>query len=85
ATVNHLWALQSKNFMKLILISCLIAIPVAWFYLDSWLEGYEYRVSLGWDVFVMASVLALFVTLITVSIQSIRAAVANPVESLRSE
>ncbi|MEM8897676.1 MAG: ABC transporter permease [Bacteroidota bacterium] len=85
ATVKHLWALQSKNFMKLILISCLIAVPVAWYYLDGWLSGYEYRISLGWDVFVMASFLALVVTLLTVSIQSIRAAVANPVDSLRSE
>ncbi|MEM7513287.1 MAG: FtsX-like permease family protein, partial [Bacteroidota bacterium] len=85
ATVKHLWALQSKNFMKLILISCLIAVPVAWYYLDGWLAGYEYRISLGWDVFVMASFLALVVTLLTVSIQSIRAAIANPVDSLRSE
>lgn len=85
ATVKHLWALQSRNFMKLILISCLIAVPVAWYYLDGWLAGYEYRISLGWDVFVTASFLALVVTLLTVSIQSIRAAIANPVDSLRSE
>ncbi|MEL6194578.1 MAG: FtsX-like permease family protein, partial [Bacteroidota bacterium] len=85
ATVKHLWALQSRNFMKLVLISCLIAVPVAWYYLENWLEGYDYRIALGWDVFFMASILALIVTLVTVSIQSIRAAVANPVKSLRSE
>ncbi|MEM9934299.1 MAG: FtsX-like permease family protein [Bacteroidota bacterium] len=85
ATVKHLWALQSRNFMKLVLISCLIAIPVAWYYLESWLKGYEYRVSLEWEVFLIASLLALGLTLITVSIQSVKAATANPVDSLRSE
>ncbi|MEM8897674.1 MAG: ABC transporter permease [Bacteroidota bacterium] len=85
ATVKHLWALQSRNFMKLVLISCLIAIPIAWYYLENWLKGYEYRVSLEWEVFFIASLLALSLTLITVSIQSVKAATANPVDSLRSE
>ncbi|MEM6766392.1 MAG: ABC transporter permease [Bacteroidota bacterium] len=85
ATVSHLWQLQSRNFMKLVFISCLIAAPLAWYYLENWLKGYEYRISLGWEVFLLASFAALALTLLTVSIQSIRAAIANPVKSLRSE
>ncbi|MCB9338817.1 MAG: ABC transporter permease [Lewinellaceae bacterium] len=85
ATVANLWAMQSKGFVGLVILSCLIAVPIAWYYLDGWLADYEYRINLGWGVFAAAAILALVVTLFTVSFQSIRAALANPVKSLRSE
>lgn len=85
ATTVNLWAMQSKSFLLLVLLSCLIAIPIAWYYLDTWLADYEYRIELSWGVFLVSAILALAVTLLTVSFQSIRAALANPVKSLRSE
>ena len=85
ASVANLWAMQSKGFVTLVVASCLIAIPIAWFYLDGWLASYEYRIELGWGVFALAATLALMVTLLTVSYQSVRAALLNPVDSLRSE
>ncbi|MCB9338594.1 MAG: ABC transporter permease [Lewinellaceae bacterium] len=85
ATVADLWAMQSKGFVGLVILSCLIAAPIAWYYLDGWLADYDYRIELGWGVFAVAAVLALVVTLLTVSFQSIKAALANPVKSLRSE
>lgn len=85
ASVANLWAMQSKNFVVLVLLSCLIAAPIAWHYLDGWLADYEYRIDLSWKVFAWAGVLSLAVTLLTVSFQSVKAALANPVKSLRSE
>ena len=85
ASVTNLWAMQSKNFVVLVVLSCLIAAPIAWYYLDSWLADYEYRINLTWKVFVASGILSLMVTLLTVSFQSIKAALANPVKSLRSE
>lgn len=85
ASVADLWALQSKSFVVLVLLSCLIAIPIAWYYLSDWLTGYEYRVELNWTVFLWSALLALMVTLVTVSWQAIKAATANPVNSLKSE
>ncbi len=85
ASVANLWAMQSKDFVLLVALSCVIAVPVAWYYLDRWLEDYAYRVDLGWDTFLLAALMALVVTLLTVSFQSIKAALANPVKSLRSE
>ncbi|HFA50153.1 MAG TPA: ABC transporter permease [Bacteroidetes bacterium] len=85
ASVAKLWAMQSKGFVGLVIVSCLVAIPLAWFFLESWLSDYDYRIELGWGVFMASGVLALLVTLATVSFQSVKAAVANPVESLRSE
>jgi putative ABC transport system permease protein len=63
----------------------LYAVPVAWYGMNSWLEGYNYRVSIGWEIFVMAGVLAITIALLTVSLQAIKAAIANPVKSLRTE
>lgn len=85
ASVTSLWSLQSKSFVALVILACFIATPIAWYYLDGWLEDYEYRIDLNWTVFVASAILALVVTLVTVSFQSIKAALANPVESLRSE
>lgn len=85
ASVTNLWALQSKSFMILVFMSCFIAIPLAWYYLEGWLAGYDYRITLNWSVFVIAAVLAMAVTLITVSFQSLKAAMMNPVESISSD
>lgn len=85
ASVANLWAMQSKGFVRLVILACLIAVPIAYYYLNGWLADYEYRIELGWSVFAVSAILALVVTLMTVSFQSVRAALANPVESLRSE
>jgi ABC-type antimicrobial peptide transport system permease subunit len=85
ASVPQLWLLLSRDFLLLVLISCVIATPVAWFYLQHWLQGYEYRISIGPGVFVLASLAAMAITLVTVSFQAIHAALTNPTKNLRSE
>jgi ABC-type antimicrobial peptide transport system permease subunit len=75
----------SKEFALLVIISCLIAIPVAWYYLNSWLQQYDYRTTLSFWIFILSGIAALIITLITVSFQAIKAAMANPVKSLRTE
>ena len=75
----------SKDFVILVIISCLIAIPVAWYYLHQWLQKYEYRTEISWWVFAVAMGGAMVITLLTVSFQAIKAAIANPVKSLRTE
>lgn len=85
ASVTNLWALLSREFVLLVLLSCIVAVPIAWYYLNAWLANYDYRISISWTVFVLAAVLALLITLMTVSWQAIRAALANPVKALRSE
>jgi putative ABC transport system permease protein len=85
ASVGSLWRLLAKDFIVLVLLSCLIAIPVAYYFLDSWLSSYEYRTDISWKVFVLTTLAAMLITLCTVSFQAIRAALANPVRSLRSE
>ncbi|MBD2753489.1 permease prefix domain 2-containing transporter [Spirosoma validum] len=85
ASVLNLWGLLSKDFVVLVIISCFIASPIAYYYLNRWLEEYTYRTELSWWIFVVAGVGALFITLLTVSYQSLRAALMNPVKSLRSE
>lgn len=85
ASVVNLWRLLSKEFLLLVAISCILAVPIAWYYLALWLSNYDYRVSISWVVFVLAAVLALLITIVTVSFQAIKAALANPVDSLRNE
>ncbi len=85
ASVLILWKLLSKEFVYLVIISCVIAAPIAWYYLNSWLTDYDYRITISWLVFVWAALAALFITVLTVSFQAIKAALANPVKSLRSE
>ena len=80
-----LWQLLTKDFALLVLLSCVIASPLAYYYLADWLASYDYRIGISWWVFVVAAIGALAITLITVSYQSIRAALINPVKSLRSE
>lgn len=85
ASVANLLRLLSKEFVLLVTISCIIAVPVAWYYLGQWLSNYDYRVEISWLVFIAAAVLALIITLFTVGFQAIKAATANPVRSLRNE
>jgi putative ABC transport system permease protein len=85
ATVFNLWRLLSKDFVLLVVISLLISIPVSYYYMHQWLQGYQYRTEINWWVFALAAFGAMVVTLITVSYQSISAALANPVKSLKTE
>ncbi len=85
ASVFSLWKLLSKEFLVLVAISCLIASPIAYYYMNTWLQDYKYRTDISWIVFVLAISLALIVTILTVSYQAIKAAMANPVKSLRTE
>jgi len=85
ASVFNLWSLLSKDFVLLVLLSCAIAIPTAYYFLHQWLQSYQYRTEISWWIFVAAGISALIITLLTVSFQAIKAAVANPVKSLRTE
>ncbi|MHA4811855.1 ABC transporter permease [Flavitalea flava] len=85
ASVGSIVGLLSKDFLLLVLIAALIAFPVAWYTMDKWLGDFAYRTSIQWWVFLIAGILAAAVALITISFQAIRAAVSNPVKSLRSE
>ncbi|MCW3116351.1 MAG: transporter permease [Chitinophagaceae bacterium] len=85
ASVTTIVNLLSKDFLKLVLVSFVIASPVAWYFMHKWLEGFAYKVGIGWWVFVLSGVLAFTIALCTISFQAIRAAMANPVRSLRTE
>ncbi len=85
ASVFNLWNLLSKEFMLLVVISFLIATPLSYYFMHNWLQNYQYRTNLSWWIFAAAGIGALLITLITVSFQSIKAAIANPVKSLRTE
>jgi len=85
ASIPAIWRMLSKDFVVLVIISCLIAIPLAWYYLHQWLQKYEYRTEISWWVFILAATGALIITLLTVSFQAIKAALSNPVKSLRTE
>ena len=85
ASVSQLWLLLSKDFIVLVLISCVIASPIAAYFLQNWLMKYNYRIGIGPSVFILAAVAAMAITIITISFQAIKAALANPVKSLRTE
>ncbi len=85
ASVFNLWQLLSKDFVKLVLISCAIAVPVAWYFMNEWLKDYKYKINIGFGVFIIVIGFSIIITLATVSFQAIRAATANPTRSLRSE
>ncbi len=85
ASVLNLWSLLSKDFLMLVIIACLIASPIAYYYLSDWLNDYQYRTEISWWVFAGSGVGALIITLVTVSFQTVKAALVNPVKSLRSE
>ncbi|MGH2565829.1 MAG: ABC transporter permease, partial [Ginsengibacter sp.] len=85
ASIPQVWLLLSKEFIVLVLLSCIIATPVALYFLTGWLRHYDYRITISPYVFVLAGVAAMAITIITISFQAIKAAVANPVKSLRTE
>jgi putative ABC transport system permease protein len=85
ASIASLWRMLSKDFVLLVVISCFIAIPLAYYALRDWLENYEYKTDIHWWYFALPVVIALIITMLTVSFQAVRAALMNPVQSLRSE
>jgi putative ABC transport system permease protein len=85
ASVKGIIALLAKDFIKLVLIAIAIAMPVAWYMMHKWLQDFAYRTTIGWPVFLFAGTIALLIAFLTISFQAVKAAVANPVKSLRSE
>ena len=85
ASVSNIILLLSKDFIKLVIIAFLIASPVAWYIMYNWLQGFAYRINIGWWVFAAAGILSIIIALMTISFQAIKAAIANPVKSLRTE
>ena len=85
ASVPNVVALLSKDFLKLTLVASIIAFPVAWYFMNKWLEDFAYRINISWTIFIIAALCTLLVALLTVSFQAIKAAISNPVKSLRTE
>ena len=85
ASVFNLWKMLSKEFVVLVIIASFIAIPIAWYFLSEWLQGYNYRTQLSWWVFTIAAGGAVLITILTISFHAIKAALTNPVKSLRTE
>ena len=85
ASVRDIVSMLSKDFLKLVFISFVIAVPVAWWGMNKWLQDFAYRISIGWWIFIAAGVIAMLIALFTVSFQAIKAALANPVKSIRTE
>jgi putative ABC transport system permease protein len=85
ASAAQIVSLVSQDFIKLVCLAFLLAVPVAWYAIHVWLENFAYRVTISWEIFAFAGILALLIALLTISFQSIKAALANPVKVLRSE
>src|SRR6266542_997846 len=85
ASVQNIVAMLSKDFLKYVLIAALIAWPLAWFSVYKWLQDYAYRIDITWWIFLLAVLIAIIIAFLTISFQAIKAAVANPVKSLRTE
>jgi putative ABC transport system permease protein len=85
ASVVNLWRMLSKDFMVLVIFSCFIAIPIAYYFLNGWLQNYEYRIGISWWILIEACMGAMFIAIFTVSFQAVKAALKNPVESLKYE
>ena len=85
ASVGSVVRLLSKEFLVLVIIAALIAFPLGWWAMNKWLEDFAYRIHIAWWVFPVAGIAALLIALLTVSFQAIKAALANPVKSLRTE
>jgi putative ABC transport system permease protein len=85
ASLPQLWTMLAKDFIVLIILSCAIAIPIAYYLMDSWLQQYEYRIGVQWWVFLLTALGALLITIITISHQTIKASLTNPVDSLGSD
>ena len=85
ATVQNIVAMLSADFLKMVVLASVIAFPIAWYFMNKWLQDFAYRINFSWWIFALAAGIALIITLVTVTWQSIKAAIANPVKSLRSE
>jgi putative ABC transport system permease protein len=83
ASLNNIYRLLTQDFLILIVISLILAIPVAWYFMHKWIESYAYRIQISWDVFVLAGAIGILITILTISYQSIKAAFTNPVDKLR--
>jgi ABC-type antimicrobial peptide transport system permease subunit len=85
ASVFNLWSMLSKDFVLLVFISLVLAVPAAYYFMHNWLRNYDYHSNMAWWIFAVTAVGAIAITLLTVSYQSIKAALANPVKSLKTE
>jgi len=85
ASVTNVAVLVTKEFIKPVLLAMAIATPIAWWAMSKWLEDFEYRIHIQWTIFVLASFIAVIIAVATVASQAIKAAVANPIKSLRTE
>lgn len=85
ASVTHIAMLIYKDFLKVIMVALAIASPVAWYFMNRWLEGFAYHIEISWWVFGMAGILAFLIAFITISYQSVKASLMNPVNSLKME
>jgi putative ABC transport system permease protein len=85
ASVPQLWKLLSKDFVMLVVVSCIVSVPFSLYFMTDWLLQYEYRITISWQIYAVAWVGAIAVTLLTISFQSLKTALGNPVRALRSE
>ncbi len=85
ASLPSIVRLLSKDFLKLVMIALVIAAPLAWYFMNKWLQDFAYRISIGWFVFILAGSLAIMIAFITIGLQAVKAGIANPVKSLRTE
>jgi hypothetical protein len=85
ASISGLTSLLSKDFLNLIALAFVIAVPIAWYFLNQWLQGFVYRTAISWWIFPLAGLVSIAIALATIGFQTVRASLANPVESLRSE
>jgi putative ABC transport system permease protein len=85
ASLPGIVKLLSKDFLKLVVLALIIAVPLAWYFMNKWLQDFAYRISIGWWVFIAAGALAIVVAFVTIGFQAVKAGVANPVKSLRTE
>jgi putative ABC transport system permease protein len=85
APFKSIYRLLTLDFLKLIFISIIIAIPIGWYIMSRWLEDFAYRIDIGWKIFVLAGIIAIVIAILTISYQSISATLIKPLKSLRSE
>jgi putative ABC transport system permease protein len=85
ASVTNIVRMLSTDFVKLVMLAFVIATPIAWWFMHTWLQEFAFRIDLNWMIFAVTGIVALIVALITLSFQAIRAAIANPVDSLKTE
>ncbi len=85
ASVSGIVGMLSKDFIKLVAISFVVAVPVGWYVMNEWLKGFEYKIKLGIGVFILAGVVSFLIAWLTIGFESVKAALGNPVKALRSE